>query len=139
MSAVPGGSASSAETESEEKRRTRRAVVVARVEEFPPGARREVKVGPTTIAIFNIGGAYHAIYGLCPHQFAPLSRGKLQGTVLCNAETDWKTEWVCDGEVVVCPGHAMEFHVRTGQAFGYNFSLRTYQVTVEDGMVILHV
>lgn len=116
-----------------------RKVVIAPVAEFPPGARMEVKVGSTLIAVFNIAGNYYALYGRCPHQFAPLSRGRLQGTVICNAHTDWETEWAHDGEVLVCPGHAMEFLVKTGQAIGYNLKLRTYPVVVENGMVTLIV
>jgi len=105
--------------------------------DFPPGARMEVKVGRALIAVFNLAGTYYAIFGRCPHQSAPLSRGRLQGTVICNAETDWQTQWSCEGEIVVCPGHAMEFHVKTGRAMGYDLALRTYPVFVEDGQVML--
>ena len=116
---------------------SRRKVTVAAVDSFPPGARMEVQVGSAVIAVFNVGGDYYALYGRCPHQSAPLSRGRLQGTVICNADTCWKTEWAHEGEVLVCPGHGMEYHVRTGKAFGYNLKLRTYEVVVEDGQVKL--
>lgn len=119
------------------QRERTKTISLGKVDEFPPDSRREVKVGARTIAVFNIGGEYYAMHGVCPHQRAPLSRGKLQGTVICNADTDWETEWVYDGEVLVCPGHAMEFHVKTGKAFGYDFSLRTYEVVVEDGEILL--
>ena len=114
-----------------------RKVAIAAETDFPPGTRLEVKVGSVTIAVFNIDGEYFAIYGRCPHQFAPLSRGRLQGTVICNESTCWETEWAYDGEIVVCPGHAMEFHVKTGQAIGHGLKLRTYPVTVEAGQVVL--
>ena len=117
--------------------RAMRRIVLGRVEDFPPGTREEVKVGSTVIAVFNVDGDYYALYGRCPHQFAPLSRGRLQGTVICNAETGWETQWAYEGEILVCPGHAMEFHVKTGQAVGYNLKLRTYPVIVEDGLVKL--
>ncbi len=116
---------------------SRRKVSVAAVDSFPPGARMEVQVGSAVIAVFNVDGDYYALYGRCPHQSAPLSRGRLQGTVICNADTCWKTEWAHEGEVLVCPGHGMEYHVRTGKAFGYNLKLRTYEVVVEDGQVKL--
>ncbi|HZQ09623.1 MAG TPA: Rieske 2Fe-2S domain-containing protein [Anaerolineae bacterium] len=122
--------ATAAETE-------RKVITIAPVENFPPGTRREVKVGRTTIAVFNIDGEYHALYGLCPHQLAPLSQGRLQGTVICNAETNWEVEWAYDGEILVCPGHAMEFHVKTGKAIGYDLKLRKYPVLVEEGLVKL--
>ncbi len=120
-------------------RRASRPIVIAHVDDFPPGTRREVQVGRAVIAVFNIEGEFHAIYGICPHQFAPLAQGKLQGTVICNADTGWEVEWAYEGEVLVCPGHAMEFHVRTGEAIGYGYSLRTYEVIVKDSIVTLMV
>ena len=117
--------------ESKEKRK----VTVAPVDEFPPGARVEINVGKIDIAVFNVRGEYFAIFGICPHQLAPLSRGRLQGTVVCNEHTNWEKEWAHDGEVIVCPGHAMEFDLRTGKAFGYGLKLRTYDVIVEDDWV----
>ena len=119
------------------ERRTRRRVVVAPVADFPPGARMEVRVGAVVIAVFNVEGEYHAVFGRCPHQSAPLSRGRLQGTVVCSEKTGWETEWACEGEVLVCPGHGMEYHVKTGRAFGYNLRLRTYDVVIENGQVTL--
>ncbi len=117
--------------------RAQRTITVAAVDDFPPGTRMEVQVGRVPIAVFNVGGDYYALYGRCPHQSAPLSRGRLQGTVVCNADTGWETEWACDGEVLVCPGHGMEYHVKSGKAFGYDLKLRTYEVVVEDGQVKL--
>lgn len=96
-----------------------------------------VEIDHKVIAVFNIAGDYYAIHDRCPHQYAPLSRGRLQGTVICNAQTGWEPQWAHDDEIVVCPGHGMEFHVKTGKALGYDFKLRTYQVTVEDDYVTL--
>jgi nitrite reductase/ring-hydroxylating ferredoxin subunit len=118
-------------------RRAKRKINVGAVDDFGPGTRMEVQVGGVVIAVFNVGGEYYALYGRCPHQSAPLSRGRLQGTVICNADTAWETKWAHDGEVLVCPGHGMEYHIQTGKAFGYNFKLRTYEVVVEDGQVKL--
>lgn len=108
---------------------------IGTVGDFPPGTRLRVKIGHKTIAVFNIAGEYYAIHDRCPHQFAPLSRGRLQGTLVCNARTGWEPEWAYDGEIVVCPGHGMEFHVKTGKAIGYDLRLRTYAVIVEGGEV----
>ena len=122
-----------------EEGRSGRRVVLGPAEDFPPGTRMEVKVGSTVIAVFNVDGSYYALFGRCPHQSAPLSRGRLQGTVICNAATGWEKQWAYEGEILVCPGHAMEFHVKTGQAIGYDLKLRTYPVVVEDGLVKLIV
>ena len=62
--------------------KAKRKVAVAPVNEFPPGERVEIKVGKINIAVFNVKGEYFAIFGICPHQSAPLSRGRLQGTVV---------------------------------------------------------
>jgi nitrite reductase (NADH) small subunit len=116
-----------------------RLILLGPVDQFPPGSRLQVDVGRLSIAVFNVEGRYYAIYGRCPHQSAPLSRGKLQGTVVCDETTGWETVWMHEGEVVVCPGHAMEFHLKTGQAFGYGFKLRTFDVWVENGSLFLKI
>jgi nitrite reductase (NADH) small subunit len=112
---------------------------IARAEDFPPGTRMRVEVGRRAVAVFNIDGRYWAIEDRCPHQFAPLSRGRLQGTVVCGEDTGWELEWAHEGEVVVCPGHGMEFDVTTGRSFGFDLRMRTYEVVVTDGEVRLRM
>jgi nitrite reductase (NADH) small subunit len=116
---------------------SKQTYTIGQVDSFPPGTRLRVEIGRKVIAVFNIDGRFYAIHDRCPHQFAPLSRGKIQGTLVCSADTNWEPEWTCEGEIVVCPGHGMEYHVKTGQAIGYNFRLRTYTIFVEDGEVKL--
>lgn len=114
-----------------------RKYVIGKLGDFPPGSRMRVEVNRFRIAVFNLRGHFHAISDKCPHQFASLSRGRLQGTVVCGAQTDWQLRWEREGEVVVCPGHGMEFDVKTGEAFGYKLQLPTYEVVVEDEEVKL--
>ena len=125
------------EKQSTRRSLSRRRIFVAQLNDFPPGTRMEVQVGRVLIAVFNVGGDFFALFGRCPHQSAPLSRGRLQGTVVCNADTCWETQWAHEGEVLVCPGHGMEYDIRSGKAFGYNLKLRTYDVEVENGQVFL--
>ena len=127
----------SSERQHSGSRRSRRKIAVARLSDFPAGTRMEVRVGSVQIAVFNVEGDFFALFGRCPHQSAPLSRGRLQGTVICNADTCWETEWAHEGEVLVCPGHGMEYDIRSGKAFGYDLRLRTYEVSVEDGQVFI--
>ena len=127
----------SSERQDSGSRRARRKIAVARLCDFPAGTRMEVRVGSVQIAVFNVEGDFFALFGRCPHQSAPLSRGRLQGTVICNADTCWETEWAHEGEVLVCPGHGMEYDIRSGKAFGYDLKLRTYEVAVEDGQVFI--
>ncbi len=49
-----------------------------------------------------------------------------------------QAEWRLDGEVIVCPWHSLEFHVKTGQSIAYpDRRLPTYPVRVEDGLLRL--
>jgi nitrite reductase (NADH) small subunit len=69
---------------------------VATVQEVPPGQSKQVKAGNKTIALFNVGGTFHAIDDTCPHRGGPLSEGTVTGTQ------------------VTCPWHAATFDLTTG-------------------------
>jgi ferredoxin-NADP reductase/nitrite reductase/ring-hydroxylating ferredoxin subunit len=69
---------------------------VASATEIPPGSARLVEAKGNRIAVFNVGGRYHAIDDTCSHQGGPLSEGTL------------------DGPVVSCPWHGARFDVTTG-------------------------
>lgn len=113
---------------------------VGPVEEIPPGERRIVAVRGIEIGVFNIGGSFYALPNLCFHQWGPLCAGKLTGTIEAPPDADWKLDWVREGQIVVCPWHSLEFDVTTGQCLAYpQVKLRRYPVTVEDGIVQVHV
>ena len=46
------------------ERNGKRRVAVAPVDEFPPGARLEIKVGNRSNADINVKGEYFAIFGI---------------------------------------------------------------------------
>lgn len=69
---------------------------VAPVTEFPPGSRRVVDVDGERIAVFNLGGSYHAIEDVCSHDGGELSSGELEG------------------HEIVCPRHGASFDLLTG-------------------------
>lgn len=88
------------------------------------------------IGVFNVGGAFHALPNLCIHQWGPLCAGKVTGTLATSCESDWRLEWVKEGQIVICPWHSLEFDVTTGQCLAYpRVKLRRYPVVVEDGVV----
>jgi nitrite reductase (NADH) small subunit len=70
---------------------------VAAVADCPPGRALETLVGNRIVALFNVGGEFHALDGVCPHQGGPLGKGRLQGCI------------------VTCPWHGWQFDVRDGQ------------------------
>jgi 3-phenylpropionate/trans-cinnamate dioxygenase ferredoxin subunit len=69
---------------------------IAPVAEFPPGSRRVVDLDGERIAVFNLGGSYHAIEDVCSHDGGELSSGELEG------------------HEIVCPRHGASFDIRTG-------------------------
>jgi nitrite reductase/ring-hydroxylating ferredoxin subunit len=110
------------------------------VDELPPGDRRIVRAGGIEIGIFNVDGTYVALPNLCVHQWGPLCAGKVTGTLTASPESDWRREWVREGQVVVCPWHSLEFDLMTGQCLAYpQVKLRRYPVIVEDGVVTVMV
>lgn len=136
-----------------------RRYVVGPTTELPPGATKIVSVGALSIGVFNVKGTYYALKNVCPHQSAPLCRGPVTGTTLPSRPGEWiygKT-----GEIVRCPWHGWEFDITTGRsvfnphrvrvktyevtidtapsAEEEDPSVETYNVTVEEGWVVLHV
>ena len=110
--------------------------IVGPESDFPVGSHRVVTVRNIQIGIFNVDGTLHALPNVCPHQFGPLCTGTVNGTMVCNAETGWQRTWAMEGEVIVCPWHALEFNVTTGQCLAYpDRRLPTWEVTVQDGQI----
>jgi nitrite reductase/ring-hydroxylating ferredoxin subunit len=71
-------------------------VKVATVQELPPGKAKQVTIQGRTVAIFNVGGSFHAIDDTCPHRGAPLWEGDISGTE------------------VTCPWHGARFDLTSG-------------------------
>jgi 3-phenylpropionate/trans-cinnamate dioxygenase ferredoxin subunit len=111
--------------------------VVAKVEDLPPGERKIVAVGGAGgIAVFNVGGAFYAIRNLCPHRGGPLGCGRLRPHVV--APHVYEVAHEREGEILKCPWHNWEFDLKTGCAlYDARMRVKTYQVTVEDGNVVL--
>lgn len=80
----------------------------------------DVEIGETRIAVCNVGGALHAIDGVCPHRGGPLAQGALHGTT------------------VVCPWHAWEFDCTTGaNDYDPGIKQRKYTVREESGEILI--
>ena len=112
--------------------------VVGKIQDLPEGSRTLLRVNSREVAVFCINGRYSAIPNVCFHQNGPLCRGAITGTVEASQDTNWKRVWVREGEIIVCPWHAMEYNLLTGQCLAYpHRSLPLYKVKVENGSVIL--
>ncbi len=75
-------------------------VKVAKTDEVSPGQARLVEVSGKEIALFNVGGSFHAIDNTCTHVGGPLCEGEIEGTE------------------VTCPWHGAMFDVTTGEVLG---------------------
>ncbi len=136
--------------------------VVGRVTELPPGERTIVEAEGRSIGVFNVHGRFFALRNSCPHQAAPLCLGPIKGMTLPSRPGEYV--WARDGEILRCPWHGWEFDITTGRSIfnphktrvktyevtvetdgdgpapGIDAeSVETYPVTVEDGLVVLHV
>ena len=111
--------------------------LIASTDEVLPGNRKIVEVAGKSIGLFNVGGEFIAVLDVCPHELAPVCRGRLGGTTLTSAPGEFR--WGREGEIFACPWHGWEFDLRTGQAVADRRRLHRYPVTVEDGAVYVSV
>ena len=73
---------------------------VAKTEDIPAGKAIMVEVDGKEIALFNVGGSFHAIDNTCTHVGGPLCEGEIEGNE------------------VTCPWHGAMFDVTSGQVLG---------------------
>lgn len=97
-------------------------IPLARVDQCPPGTSLECVAGERIVALFNVGGTFYALDGVCPHQGGPLGKG-----ALC-------------GAIVTCPWHGWQFDVTSGQ---HQLNPRIHQprfdVRVEGEWILVHL
>ena len=127
--------------------------VVGRISELPPGGRKIVEVEGRSIGVFNVHGQFYALRNRCPHQAAPLCLGAIKGMTLPGKPGEYI--WAREGEILRCPWHGWEFDITTGRSIfnphktrvktyevtvePEDESVETYAVSVEDGLIVLHV
>jgi nitrite reductase/ring-hydroxylating ferredoxin subunit len=109
---------------------------VARASEIGPGEYRFVEVKSHSISVFNIHGEYIAVLNICPHELAPVCKGKVRGTTLPSPPGEFK--WGREGEILACPWHGWEFDLLTGKALtDERVRLRRYPVSIVDDVILL--
>jgi 3-phenylpropionate/trans-cinnamate dioxygenase ferredoxin component len=99
--------------------RTGEKITVGRVEDVPPGRGATVELDSgKELALYNVGGTFHAIENFCPHRGAPLADGQLCGHTV---ECDW---------------HGWRFDVRSGACLTNPAQpVEVYEVVIEDGWI----
>lgn len=105
--------------------------------ELEPGGMREVKIGSTSVIIVRTSeGELHALRNRCPHMGAKLSDGFFKQKIVADAVGSPRLD---DREfVAICPWHGFEFSAETGLCSADpRTRVRSYEVTVEDDMIVL--
>lgn len=103
--------------------------LVAKLRDFPAGARKLVVIGERRIVVFNVEGRFFAVSDRCPHEGGSLFRGKLTGYV--HSRMPGQYSYSQSLEVIRCPWHAWEFDLRTGRSFCNPKRVRVRNYAVE--------
>ncbi len=112
-------------------------VEIATIDELADGDMKMTTVSGREILLARVGDNYYSADNSCPHMGGNLSMGKLEGTV------------------VTCPRHHSQFDLTDGHVIrwtdwtGFKLSLgkllrsprplKTYEVKVEEGKVLINV
>ena len=95
---------------------------VARRGEIPDGQGKTVEIGGRAIALFNVGGKFHAIDNTCLHRGGPLGEGHVKDNV------------------VSCPWHMWGFDVTTGLCtVNPEFKVETFTVKVDGDDLLIGI
>lgn len=92
--------------------------------QVPPGRGWPVRVGTTSIAVFDVGGQFVAVENRCRHLGNPIDDG------------------VVERGCVTCPWHGWRYDLRTGAHltfFGRRPGLRTFPVRMEGDDVLVDI
>jgi 3-phenylpropionate/trans-cinnamate dioxygenase ferredoxin subunit len=133
--------------------------IVGRASDLAPGDRKIVTAEGRSIGVFNVHGSFYALRNSCPHQAAPLCLGSIKGMAMPGKPGEYI--WAREGEILRCPWHGWEFDLTTGRSIfnphktrvrAYDVtietdpeqipddeSVETFDVSVEDGWIVLHV
>lgn len=100
-----------------------RLIKVATIDDVSPGQVKLVEVDGNEIALFNVGGSFHAMDNSCTHVGGPLCEGEIKGSE------------------VICPWHGASFDLTTGRALGPPAieAVNSYQVRIEGSDVHLEI
>lgn len=95
----------------------------AGLDEITEDEPKALTIGERELAVYQLGDAFHALDNICPHEYAVLSAGFVEG------------------EAIECPLHQSQFHIPTGKCLGppADGDLKSYPVKVEDGAVFIGI
>lgn len=112
-------------------------VFVAPVADLPVGERRLISADGKSIGVFNIGSQIVAVLNICPHAFAPVCLGQVNGTTLPSPAGEFI--WGRQGEILRCPWHGWEFDLTSGQCLTDRRRLKRFPVVIRDEAIYVEV
>ena len=92
----------------------RDAVTISKLQKGKP---TRVEIGPRVLAVGEVDGGYFAVQNECPHAMGDLSNGDLEDNV------------------IICPLHAWDFDVFSGECARHGDKIASYPVRVENGVL----
>ncbi len=93
-----------------------------RASELPRDSGRSLDIDGQRVALFNVDGKYYALADICMHRGGPLGEGYLES-----------------GKVI-CPWHAWDFDVKTGECQTMKGSKqKTYKTKTKNGGVFVEL
>lgn len=109
---------------------------VARTEDIAPGECLLVNIKRHSIGVFNVNGEYVAVLNVCPHELAPVCRGRVSGTTLFSLPGEYR--WGREGEILSCPWHGWEFDLHSGKALADpRVRVRRYPTEIVDDTIFV--
>ena len=95
--------------------------VVGRASDIQPGTIRRFDLNGESVAVANVGDAFHAFGDTCTHRGCSLSEGQLEG------------------KVVTCFCHGGQYDVTTGEVVGGPppEPVKTYACSIENENVVV--
>jgi len=97
-------------------------IKIATKSELSPGKGKICDASGTEIALFNVGGQFHAIDNMCPHRGGSLGEGELRQTQ------------------VECPWHGWIFDVSTGESVTHpDVCQKKYDVKIENNDIFIQL
>lgn len=113
-------------------------VEVAKVEDCEPGSMRLVEVAGKEVGLFNLDGQYYAVLNHCPHQGAPICKGRVKGRVTFDSQG--RLTYDREAKILRCPWHHWEFDLDSGKALvPINQRIKRFPVKVWEGSIFLQV
>lgn len=109
-------------------------------ESFDDPGREIVEVDGREVGVIKLDGEYYALSNVCLHEGGPVAKGEVRPKLVAEDTPagEHVTEDFAGEPCVACPWHGYTYDLETGDHVGdSNYSLPTYDVTVEDGDVFV--